>query len=71
MAFGFFKKLGDIAKKVGSGIKKVASKVWQVAKPIADTVMPIVGTAGGAKGAAVQQIYQHAAPIADYLLGSR
>lgn len=68
--FGFFKKLADVAKKVGSGVAKVAKKVWQVAKPVAEVAMPMIEQAGP-KGAAVSQIYRQAAPIADYLLGSR
>ena len=71
MSFGFFKKLGSIVKKVGSGIKSVASKVWNVAKPVLNTVMPLAAASGHPAGAAASTIYKHAAPIADYLLGSR
>ena len=71
MSFGFFKKLGSFVKKVGSGIKSVASKVWNVAKPVLNTVMPLAAASGHPAGAAASTIYKHAAPIADYLLGSR
>ena len=71
MAFGWFKKIADVAKKIGSGIKSVASKVWNVAKPVLNTVMPLAAASGHPAGAAASTIYKHAAPIADYLLGSR
>ena len=71
MSFGFFKKLGDVAKKIGGGIVSAAKKVWNVAKPVLNTVMPLAAASGHPAGQAASTIYQHAAPIADYLLGSR